>query len=871
VRLTGPPQPRQADAPATFAALLQSRGGNHPTHRYIEIDHEGRQTWLSLAEQQERAWTLLALLCERGIEPRSDVVLCFESVLDLIPAMWACFLYGTACLPWHFQRTTRSSDIRSRLQTVAQKLNYPVLLTTDKLHSRLAAVPPSPFERTLSIEQARNFPAKPPLGKTAGMLLLFTSGTTGGPKIVKIDERTLLARHLSRRGESQNRLFNHSFEGLGGVVAMFPAPANYIYVQPDLFAAQPLELLRIAEEFEAQRLSMSSSLAARVIDAVKTAAHSPNLSCVKNLAIGGEMIVPNLVLKLGAMLREMGARDITMSLGYGMTEAPAICVTERLSFEEMFHRLRRNNGPASVGGCAPGWSLRIVDDAGSTLPEGADGNVEVWSENKLFSGYRNDPELTKSSFTEDGWFKTGDIGRVANGELTLTGRQKSIIIINARNISLEAIEAPLRELDGISRAMIAGAPVRTDNNPTDELALFFVPREGVVLDDLCRAILRAVCEQGLPVKHLVPVKEADFPLTPSGKVKRNTLIELYACGLLKPLVLPPMGSSGGSEVLTERQRFLAELWTQTLKLDFLPSLDENFFALGGDSLASAELIFAVEERFSCTLPIEQFFSRPTIRTLDSLLTTLPSPDARKSVAPVGGARLLHKLRSFSASWRGRRQFPDSFFIGFNLTGIRTPIVWITQEFGEAKALAKQLGPEQPFYVARSCVGIVSVKDYSTEVIETVTNRYLWEVLALPIRGPFILGGTCQGGIISLSLARRLIQIKRTPALLVLLEWSYRYGSYLSPTLLIYGEQSYTADIYKHGTRGPDWRADFPNHTLASVPGRHGEAAIAKASVDRLAAILTAQGDHLGATRWLKFARRVRRRLRFSAKKWRALA
>ena len=123
---------------------------------------------------------------------------------------------------------------------------------------------------------------------------------------------------------------------------------------------------------------------------------------------------------------------------------------------------------------------------------------------------------------------------------------------------------------------------------------------------------------------------------------------------------------------------------------------------------------------------------------------------------------------------------------------------------------------------RSCVGIVDVKDYSTEVIDTVCNRYLWEILALPVKTPLIVGGTCQGGILALELARRLQQIGRTPLLLILMEWRFSYGHYAGHTLLLYGNQSYVAEIYLNSElRSPNWREDFPCNTVAAIPGTHG--------------------------------------------------
>ena len=119
--------------------------------------------------------------------------------------------------------------------------------------------------------------------------------------------------------------------------------------------------------------------------------------------------------------------------------------------------------------------------------------------------------------------------------------------------------------------------------------------------------------------------------------------------------------------------------------------------------------------------------------------------------------------------------------------------------------------------------MIKAKDYTAEVLDTVCNRYLWEMLALQVGPTLVLGGTCQGGILALSIARRLKQIGRAPALLALLEWSYSYGSYAEPTLFIYGEESYTAQIYQRPeTSRIKWREDFPRSMVASIPGKHGE-------------------------------------------------
>ena len=260
-------------------------------------------------------------------------------------------------------------------------------------------------------------------------------------------------------------------------------------------------------------------------------------------------------------------------------------------------------------------------------------------------------------------------------------------------------------------------------------------------------------------------------------------------------------------------------------------------------MASAQLLFAVEEKYNCRLSLEGFFENPTPRTMAGLIAAAtterehtPQPEG---IADTRG--LLHRMQSFSGGWHGERMFSGSLLVGYNTAGSRPPIFWFLQEYAEAAHLAKSLGPDQPLYVMRSCVGIIEGKDYTAEVLETVSNRYLWEMLALPLGKAFLIGGNCQGGILALAMARRLNQIGRAPLVLALQEWSFSYGRYTEPTLLIYGEESYSASIYlQPSASGIDWRGDFPQGIVTAVPGRHGDWAKRGESVSCLAKILREQ-------------------------------
>src|SRR4029078_6698478 len=142
--------------------------------------------------------------------------------------------------------------------------------------------------------------------------------------------------------------------------------------------------------------------------------------------------------------------------------------------------------------------------------------------------------------------------------------EKSTIVFNSRKISCEQIEAGIKAIAGVKSGLAVATPFRGGGDATDQLAVFFVPRTHHDLDQLGHKILRHVAHNfGVTVSHLVPLKEAELPLTPTGKVSRHDLVELYRPQELRALSLQREQPNDGP--LTPRQAGLARMWQSLLK------------------------------------------------------------------------------------------------------------------------------------------------------------------------------------------------------------------------------------------------------------------------------------------------------------------
>ena len=185
-------------------------------------------------------------------------------------------------------------------------------------------------------------------------------------------------------------------------------------------------------------------------------------------------------------------------------------------------------------------------------------------------------------------------------------------------------------------------------------------------------------------------------------------------------------------------------------------------------------------------------------------------------------RLLRMIEAYTGSWKGTRLFADRLVVGRNIDGAETPLSGVFQEEFEFIQLAKHLGPNRPVYGMRSCVGhrrrqgsldrrhrrrlqSLSVGDFSAASEQAIHCR--WKL---------------SGRHICISASQKIEPDRARAFASGSVGVDFSYGRYLGSALLLYGEQSYTAEIYR-GSRNcvPNWREDFPSNSAAGISGAHG--------------------------------------------------
>jgi len=183
---------------------------------------------------------------------------------------------------------------------------------------------------------------------------------------------------------------------------------------------------------------------------------------------------------------------------------------------------RREDGErrgGTVGLPLPGVEVRIVDDANHPCPSGETGHLQVRGPN-VFAGYWRMPEKTREEFTSDGWFKTGDVGRIAeDGYVTIVGRSKDLIISGGYNVYPAEIEGVLNDMPGIAESAVVGVP-----HPDfgEAVIAVVVARPGAQPDEgsMIGTLKAQIANFKVP-KHVFVV--AELPRNTMGKVQKNLL------------------------------------------------------------------------------------------------------------------------------------------------------------------------------------------------------------------------------------------------------------------------------------------------------------------------------------------------------------
>ena len=380
----------------------------------------------------------------------------------------------------------------------------------------------------------------------------FSSGTTGLRKGVMLPHRAVLAQidaflHAVPLGDgdliaSWLPLY-HDMGLIAGFIIPLALGIPLALQDPIEWARRPERLFAAIERHRASHVWLPNFAFNHLRLTVPRAAHF-DLSSIKAFISCSEPCKASSFDGFLDRFADFGIRPEMLATSYAMAEA-VFAVTQspigrpvaRLNVDRDRLQAQRQlvacaPGPdgvllLSAGRLLPGIRLAVLDEVGSPLEEGAIGEIALAGE-FMFQGYYRNAEATAAAL-RDGWFLTGDLGAVVDGEVFITGRLKEVIIVNGRNFYAHDIEECLSHVAAVKPGRAAAFPIDNETSGSEEVIIVAETEWGPErYREISRMIKHVVGETlGLSAVRPYPVPVGWLVKTTSGKMSRRENREKY--------------------------------------------------------------------------------------------------------------------------------------------------------------------------------------------------------------------------------------------------------------------------------------------------------------------------------------------------------
>lgn len=697
----------------------------------------------------------ISIKSARGVQRDSIVLLHFDDHADSIVWLWAVVAADlTPAIS-----TPLSNDMKLRhkhIRHLNQLLLNPIIITRDHLKSQFGGL------EDLDIVTVEELASSVPVGKFTVhgdgstkqaadiAVLMLTSGSTGNAKAVPLKQGQVLAAIRSKArfhgSKRSDRFLN--WIGLDHVANLTEVHLHAMGVGAEQFHVHAPDFLANAILFatlvDRHRISYSFApnfFLASLKRSLET--YTPlaweetlDLSCLRHLNSGGEANTTDLCDALTRVMGRYGAPANFISPGFGMTEtcAGSIHATQCPQYD-----LSRGWEFASLGPAMPGMSMRISRDDGSLACANEIGNLEI-SGDMVLTEYFNNPEATAASFTQDGWFITGDRAFIdENSILSLAGRKKEVIVINGLKLLPQDVEAIIDSADicGISPSYLAAFPTRPAGADTESLCIVYLPSYGnhdvesrVATRD---AIRRLVMNNFMLAPYkIIPLTQDLLQKSSLGKLSRAKIriafeSGVYAeCQKLDDLHLAAWRSKRLAQPANASEKVLLDTFSEIFNVAVEEiGANTSFFDLGASSVEVLRLKSALQKRLSLpqSIPVITFMTNSTAQSLARAL-------------------LGETIRAY-----------DPVVI-LKAEGRKTPLWFIHPGFGEVLIflnLAKHIN-DRPIYALRA-KGFEG-EGYFVNIDEMVAT-YCDAIKRQQPVGPYALAGYSLGGTLAFEIAKVL--------------------------------------------------------------------------------------------------------------------
>jgi amino acid adenylation domain-containing protein len=594
-----------------------------------------------------------AILAERG-PGKEPIALLFEQGIDVIAAIIGVLKVGKFFVP------VDPSFPQERIKYLLENSQAGLLVTSDR-NVGLAEKLASKTVASLNVTPIGQSFSSDNLGLSASpddlAALLYTSGSTGEPKGVIQSHRTLLHATMRRTNAFQIRaedrlmlLASGTYQAIMNILVSLLNGARLCPLNVKKEGTTQLVAWLIREEISVYH--SSASLFREFVGAMNG---TEDLSKIRVVRLASETVIKSDV----ESYRKHFSSDCTFANGLGSTETGML----------VCYNIGKDT-PIAADSVPLGYPLQdmeilLLDDDGKKVGFNHAGEIAVRSR-YLSPGYWQRPDLTQAKFRPDPEgsdkrvYFTGDLGRMSqDGCVEHLGRKDFLVKVRGYRVETGEVETKLLRYPGIKEAAVIGQKKQSGES---QLVAYIVRADEAVPSV---SELRGFLKGKLP-DYMIPsafvVLDA-LPRTPNGKVDRKAL---PVPGHSRPELDTPFVAPR-----TAVEQDLAKIWVEVLSLNPV-GIHDNFFDLGGHSLAATRVTSQIRDVFQVELPLRYLFETPTVAALaDHIERARCSTNGRQVLAiqPVSRDRELPLSFAQQRLWFLEQLEPGSFAYNF-LEGFR---------------------------------------------------------------------------------------------------------------------------------------------------------------------------------------------------------